>query len=464
MNPRILFATAELSPLSRVGGLAEATSGLVNGLRDIGADVLPVLPDYGDIVLDDEDSWPLPMPDWVGPTRARRGKAAGSGEVILVDFPGMSRPHPYVDPATGEGWPDNDYRFIAFSAAIAALTEQLQPDVLHLNDWHTASAVGFLASAPPTVLTIHTLGYQGVTDASWLARWPHESWRFAWYDVANPLVGAIRSADKIIAVSPSYAKEILVPETGMGMHEELTRRGDALIGIRNGIDTGAWNPATDPHLGQRYTFETVKEGKAAAKAQLLTAAGWPDDGTMLVAIVSRLVDQKGIDYAMALAPYLSGVPARVFLLGSGIPEITQLVNDVAAANSDRLYAIADRYDEPLAHQLFAGADAFLMPSRFEPCGLAQMQAMAYGTPTIATSVGGLLDTIVDVDADPKNGTGFLCSTNDVPGLVDSVHRASRSLKQASRRKAMQKRGMSIDWSWRKPAEKHLAVYQDLLSG
>ncbi len=460
MSPSILFATAELAPLARVGGLAEATSGLVRALRNMDVDITPVLPDYEGVVLENETTFDLPMPDWAGPARARAGSLEGIGELILVDFPGIARPHPYVDPTTGQGWPDNDQRFISFSAAVAAITRQLEPDILHLNDWHTASTIGFLDSPPPTVLTIHTLGYQGVTNAGWLQRWPYDSWRFAWFDVANPLVGAIRSVDKIIAVSPTYALESLQEETGMGMHDELSRRGDALVGIRNGIDTSVWNPNIDPHLPETYNVKTVKEGKATARRELLAQTGWADDGALLIAVVSRLVDQKGIDLAMALAPYLQTLPARIFVLGSGTPELTALVEEAAAAHPDRIHAVIG-YDEPLAHRLFAGADLFLMPSRFEPCGLAQMQAMAYGTPTIATRVGGLIDTIVDVDDNAKQGTGFLTRTNDVSGLVDAVHRAARAGKAPARKRAMQKRGMTADWSWTKPAEEHLALYNSL---
>ncbi len=460
---RVLFASAELAPLARVGGLAEAASGLVRALRDTEVDIIPVLPDYTGTHLADESSWDLPMPPWAGPTRARRGQADGVGDVILVDFPGIARPHPYVDPATNEPWPDNDSRFVTFAAAVAALTEQLDPDVLHLNDWHTSSSLGFLADAPPTVLTIHTLGYQGIADASWLSRWPIEPWRFAWYDVANPLVGAIRSADAIIAVSPNYAREILRPETGMGMHDELARRGDALVGIRNGIDTSVWNPHTDTTLPATYSFTTAKAGKKASRAALLERAGWTDDDRLLISVVSRLVDQKGMDLVAGLVPYLDGIGARIFLLGSGTPEITRDIRAAADARPDLFHAETDSYDEPLAHLLFAGADAFCMPSRFEPCGLAQMQAMAYGTPTIATAVGGLVDTIVDFDADPNNGTGFLTISNDLAGLVDATHRAARAIGSTSRRRAMQKRGMGADWSWQGPARQHIKLYERVQS-
>ena len=467
----ILFATAELRPLVRVGGLAEATAGLVKELQRIGTDVTVVLPDYGLVVMTDTefvetDSWELDVPDWAGPARARRGRADSFNDVVLIDRPGLNRPHPYVEPLTGEAWGDNDDRFWAFSAAIAAVTQDLQPDVLHLNDWHTAGAMGFLSAPPPTVLTIHTLGYQGVCGANWLSRVPHESWRFSWYDVANPLVGAIRSADKIIAVSPNYASEILTPEHGMGMHEELARRDGHLVGIRNGIDTGVWDPASDPHLPATYDVETLEVGKAAARTQLIRAvneagASWDDDGAFLMGVVTRLVDQKGVDHVAALAPYLEDMGARIVLLGSGLPELADLMQRTATAFCDRVAAVTDKFDEPLAHLIFGGSDLFLMPSRFEPCGLAQMQAMVYGTPPVATSVGGLVDTITDADTDLAFGTGFLARTNDLPGFVDAVHRGIRALRTPDRFERIAVQGMSQDWSWADPAQLHLDLYANL---
>lgn len=459
---RVLFASAELAPLARVGGLAEAASGLVKALRETDTDLTVVLPDYGDVQLTAETSWDLAVPEWAGPARARRGSAEGVGEVILIDRPGMARPHPYVEPGTGVGWPDNDHRFIGFSAAVAALCEELNPDVLHLNDWHTAATVGFLSSPPPTVLTIHTLGYQGVCDNQWLQRIPHESWRFAWYDSTNPLLGAIRSADKIIAVSPNYASEILSEEHGQGLHEELLRRGDALVGIRNGIDTSIWNPGTDQVLASTYTIDNFETGKVAARQALLDQFGWQESSAPILGVVSRLVDQKGVDLLAGLGPFLKHLPARLVLLGSGQAELAKLIADLAIEQPNRVGAVTDRYDEELAHRIFAGADLFLMPSRFEPCGLAQMQSMAYATPPIATPVGGLVDTIVDADDDRSGGTGFLAKTVDLAGFLDAVHRGVRAHRSTSRRRGIQRRGMQIDWSWDQPAQRHLEVYEQAI--
>ncbi len=473
-GPHILFASAELAPLVMVGGLALAASGLVKELLAQGTKLTVVLPDYGDAILRDsgfvEDyGWDLDVPAWCGPTRARRGSAPGFDDIILIDRPGMARPHPYVDPANGDAWPDNSDRFFAFSAAIAALCapeEQggLGPDVLHLNDWHTAATVGFSPSLPPTVLTIHTLGYQGVSDAWWMSRIPHQSWTFAWYDVANPLAAAIRSVDRIIAVSPNYAQEILTPEDGMGLDYELRQRGSALVGIRNGIDSSVWDPHTDSMLPRRYKFKSRTRGKSEARAALLERAGWSDNGAAVVGVVSRLVDQKGIDTLMGAVPYLAAMNARIIMLGSGLPGLADLVRRSQAAAPDVLFAELDAFDEPFAHLIFAGSDLFCMPSRFEPCGLAQMQAMAYGTPTVATAVGGLIDTISDADTDLAGGTGFLTTTNDLPGLVDALHRSVRAWLSDQRFSGIVERGMQTDWSWTAPSIRHIAIYEELAAG
>ncbi|MFW2382679.1 MAG: glycogen synthase [Acidimicrobiales bacterium] len=470
-EPHVLFASAELSPMISVGGLALATSGLVKELTAQGSKVTVVLPDYGALVegFEETSAWSLTVPDWCGPTLARRGTGPGLSDVILISRPGMERPHPYVDPGSGNAWADNTERFFAFSAAIAALCGSpdhggLGPDVLHLNDWHTAATVGFVAELPPTVLTIHTLGYQGVSDAWWMSRIPHRAWLFSWYDVANPLAAAIRTVDRIVAVSPNYAREILTPESGMGMDHELNSRGDALVGIRNGIDVGVWDPSVDPHLPRTYSPKTVVKGKAAAREALLERFSWEEDGATLIGVVSRLVDQKGIDLLMQTIPYLEGMNARLVLLGSGLQDLTNWVRTTAGLYPEQLAVELDAFDEPLAHLIFAGSDLFCMPSRFEPCGLAQMQAMAYGTPTVATAVGGLVDTIIDADADLGSGTGFLTRTNDLPGLVDALHRGLRAFGSTQRFNGIRRRGMKSDWSWTEPAHRHSELYDELVSG
>jgi starch synthase len=457
---RILFATAELAPLARVGGLAEAASGLVAALRRAGITVDLVVPDYGDVELSEEEPRPISIPMWAQPASARRGKAPGVGDVTLVNVPGIARPHPYVD-ERGEGWPDNDYRFFAFAAAVAGIAGTGQHDIIHLNDWHTGAALAFMADHPPTAFTIHTLGYQGWAGAEWLRRLEHNFAAYECFGGVNPLAGAVQVADRVIAVSPNYAAEIRRPEHGMGLDWHLSQLGDRLVGIRNGIDISVWSPETDAEIPANYSVADLG-AKDESRRALLAAAGWDDDGTPIAGMVTRLVDQKGIDLALEAARFAAGIPFRLVLLGSGQQWLADWANWAAATWPDSVF-FDNSYNQPLAHKIFAGSDLLLMPSRFEPCGLAQMQAMAYGTIPVVTDVGGLHDTVIDADADRKNGTGFLAAAVSPAGLVDALHRAVRAWRHKQRRRAIQQRGMSRDWSWTQPAEQHIELYREMLA-
>ena len=461
---RILFATAELSPLVRVGGLAEASAGLVRQLREDGETVEVVLPDYSGVALADEEVFGLPVPSWAGGTaQFRRGTHAAAGPVTLVGTAGIARPNPYVD-ADGHGWPDNDVRFFGFAAAVAALAAAERPDVLHLNDWHTAPTLAFLADAPPTVFTIHTLGHQGVVAAEWIGQLPHHAGAYEGFAITNPMLGAIRLADRVVAVSPTYAREIVTPEHGMGLDGELAARGTALVGIRNGIDAIEWNPAGDPHLAASYDATTVVAGKRACRAALLDWAGFAGppvaDDEPVIGAVTRLVHQKGIDLLLESVPFLHHMGARMVVIGAGDDGLADGLRYMAGVHPDRLVFV-DGYHHDLAHQVFGGADLFAMPSRFEPCGLAQMQAMAYGTLPIVTDVGGLHDTVVDADAVPERGSGIAAHVPSAAAVTDALWRGVRLWRDEPRRRAAQHRGMADDWSWRTPAREHVELYRSI---
>ncbi len=456
---QVLFATAELSPVARVGGLAEAASGLVRALRLAGTTVDVVMPDYEGIDLADEEILDVVTPEWVGPCSARTGLHPTAGRLILVDVPGMKRPHPYVDD-TGQGWPDNDRRFMAFSAVVAALVDRTQPDVVHLNDWHTSAALGMMTDRPPVVLTIHTLGYQGVTGPEWMEHLHVGRENFEWYGDTNPLAGAVNLTDRLIAVSPNYAKEIVQPESGMGLDERLLARGGDLIGIRNGIDNDTWNPSVDPLIPTKFSLSSM-DGRDECRAALRSRSGWPMDTTPVIGVVSRLVDQKGIDLLLEAVRFLPTMSARLLVLGAGDAAVASRLREAADTTPSHVW-FHDGYDEELAHWIFAGSDLFAMPSRFEPCGLAQMQAMAYGSIPIVTEVGGLVDTVLDADQHRTTGTGFTTAV-DVPSLVDGLHRAVRAWRHGTRRKSIQRRGMEIDWSWTDPAGHHLDIYRQVIA-
>jgi starch synthase len=465
---RIVFASAELAPIVRVGGLAEVASGLVKALREAGHEVELVLPDYQPeaLALEDEQIEHLRVPSWVGWANVRRGVHLEVGPLTLIQAPDIARPGTYGDPDSGIPYYDNDRRFFHFSAAIAELIRVTSPDVVHLNDWHTAPVAAMFGAAerPPMVVSIHNLAYQGWCDVGW-AEVLHSDYQHAY--VVNgscvPLVGALATVDKIVAVSPTYAEEILTPELGCGVHELLAQRAadGALSGIRNGIDVADWSPIHDSALPFSYSVRSMT-GKPKCRADLRTELGLDVEATgPTLAMITRLVDQKGVDLVAALGPYLVGFDAQLVVLGSGDATLAAQLRDLAEALPERV-AFVRAYDAALSHRITAGADLYLMPSRFEPCGLAQMQAMAYGTLPVVSDVGGLHDTVIDLDSDPENGTGIRMSTNDLAGLVDAVHRGIRAWSDTKQRKAAQRRGMTTDWSWAQPAAEYAALYESMI--
>ena len=457
---KVLFASAEFAPLARVGGLAAAAAGLVAELRRQGVDVEVAVPDYFATPMRDQTVVALDVPEWAGPASARRGTLDGVGRITLIDAHGIAKSHPYLQP-DGLGWPDNDRRFMAYSAALAALAELAAPDVLHLNDWHTCAALGHMADLPPTMLTIHTLGYQGRTNPGWLKTFPHHATAFEQWGDCNPLLGGIRLADVVVAVSPNYAAEITTPNGGFGLDGPLRDKGDRLVGILNGIDTEAWDPETDPHLTKPYSSTDVA-AKSVMRGDLLERFELTDGGGPLLTMVTRLADQKGVDLLMPMTPFLRRLGATLVVLGDGEQWLADALTAAAEAHPKQV-AFVRGYDESLAHQLFAGADVFTMPSRFEPCGLAQMQAMRYGTLPLVTDVGGLHDTVIDVDDAPGRGTGVVVRDATPVALMDGLHRIVRAHSLPRRRAAMQRRGMSVDWSWKRPAARHIDWYRQLMS-
>ncbi len=457
---RVLFATAELAPLVKVGGLADFSSGLVGALRSNGVDVDIVLPDYGDLpFVPADDRQQLRTPEWASPATVRRGTLGGV-EVSLVAVPGMARPHLYLD-GDGQGWPDNERRFLAFSMAVAAWVTITSPDVIHLNDWHTGATLGFLDDPPPSVLTIHNLAYQGTTGGEWLEWFVRRPDAYHRGGDTNPLAGAITLADRVITVSPTFAAESLQPETGFGLDELLEARGEAFTGILNGIDTGFWNPATDPHLDQHYDIESFDRKRELCRG-LVAELGWAPSEEPLIGMVTRLTDQKGVDLALEATSILDDVGARMVLLGSGERSLANAARLVASESGDR-FTFRDGYDEGLAHRIFGGSDLYLMPSRFEPSGLTQMQAMRYGSIPVVTDVGGLHDTVTDADRVPTEGTGFVADEVSGPAVRDALERAVAGWRTPSRRTEIIRRGMSRDWSWDAPADLYNEVYREIMS-
>ncbi len=450
----VLFATAELAPIAAVGGLAQAAAGLVHELSTQGVDVEVVLPDYARLRLDREERVVLDVPTWAAPAVARRGIHSGSGPLTLLSTPGIERPHPYVD-ERGVGWPDNDARFLAFSEAVGALARMRQPDVVHLNDWHTAGAAAS-AVGTPVVLSIHNLAYQGQTGTEWIDRLGPRGAAYRWNGACNPLAGGITLADVVVVVSPTYREEVLRPETGNGLDPLLRARSDRLVGIRNGIDTETWNPLRDPHLPRRFGPDDIAP-KRLARDAARARFGLPERPGALAVAVTRLVEQKGIDLLLPLAAELDELPLQLAILGSGDAAIASALRDAAARHPATL-AFVEGYDDPLSHLLLGGGDLLVMPSRFEPCGLTQMQAMRYGTLPVVTDVGGLHDTVTDLGESPGRGTGWRAPEATSAAVLETLRRAIRDWADSDLRRAAQLRGMTADWSWAEPARRHVGLY------
>ncbi len=433
------------------------------------------MPDYGTIELVDPTELPvLGLPDWAPRMVARRGWVPGVGELTLLRFPGSCRPSPYNNPTTGEAWPDTTEMFFTFSAGVAALADDgvhtsaevsdsgpVGPyDVAHCNDWHTGAALAMLPEDVGSILTIHNLAYQGQAEPWWESRFGHKGATYRQYGQFNPLAGAVTLADRVVMVSEAYASEVVVEAGGCGLHNRLMERRSDLSGIRNGIDLGLWNPADDPLLPFGFDRDDLS-GKELCRKELLRMAGLEAERGPVIGMVARMVHQKGIDLALDVVPFLDSMPARFVLTGSGSPSLTAMADEVARDYPD-VFSFIPGYDEEFAHLVVAGSDLFMVPSRFEPCGLTQMQAMTCGTIPVVTNVGGLRDTVRDTDQNPRSGTGFVAHEPTSLGLIDAVHRASRGWSNSRRRGAVQRRGMTADWSWAKPAGRYVELYRQIV--
>ena len=458
----MLFATAEYEPVVKVGGLGEAGRGLVHGLRQLGIDVQVVVPDYGNLpVIPQGGERALAVPEWAGATAARQVITESGEELTAVRAPAIERPHPYNEPTSGQAWVDNDRRFFAFSAAVAALADETSPDVVHLNDWHTALVPALFQHRQPTVLTMHNAIYQGAADSGWVNALRNNHADYLDGDSLNPLAGAVSVCDRVIAVSEGYAEDLRRGSV-TNLMSRCRQRGANLLGIRNGIDTRYWDPAHNPHLPSAFDSKDLS-GKEICRKELVRRTTLNDDDQPIIAVVSRLVEQKGIDIALGLVPFLESLGAKLVIIGDGEVDLVAWAARTAGTHPGRVHFFG-KYSDATAALVMAGADLLLVPSRFEPCGLTQMQAMRFATIPIVTAVGGLADTVIDVDQHPDRGNGFVAASADRLNVLDATHRAVRWLGDDRRRRALQRRGMQSDWSWGPQAKRYADVYEELVVG
>ena len=440
------MVASEAAPFAKTGGLADVLMALPRALVRLGHAVDVILPRY-------------------------RGVSEGDSvtshgvRTLFVDHPAyFDRDHLY-GPGGGD-YPDNAARFAFLSRAALAWAGQASPsyDLIHAHDWQ-AGLIPVLHRGP-VVFTIHNLAYQGLFDAEWLPRiglgdelLNVDALEF-WGRISF-LKGGIVFGRVVTTVSPRYAEEIQTREFGFGFDGILRSRGTDLVGILNGIDYDEWNPATDRYVGAPYDAAHL-EGKRVAKRQLLDTLGLPsgerDLDRPVVGMVSRLVDQKGFDLIAQSTDDLLRMDAAYVLLGSGERRYEALWQSLAAAHPDRI-AVRIGFNEALAHQIEAGADLFLMPSRFEPCGLNQMYSLRYGTVPVVRAVGGLFDTVQDVDFSTGTGTGFSFRPYTPAALVDTLRQAIRTYHDRDVWRRIQAAGMALDLSWDTSARRYVEVYE-----
>jgi len=480
---KILFVASEAHPLMKTGGLGDVVGSLPQALRALGDDVRLLMPGYHDALAraaNLKSVAEFTLPPLSTPVRLLETLLPGTRiKTWLIDFPpAYDRPgHPYLN-AHGLDWHDNASRFTLLARVAIAVTQGIprlrwKPEIVHCHDWQSALVPALLSledASPPTVFTIHNLAYQGLFPYATFATLglPASLWSFSALEFHGQLSfikGGIAFADRVTTVSPTYAQEIQTPEFGYGLDGLLRYRAPVLRGILNGIDTRTWNPARDELLSTRYSPARVAAGKQANKAALQTELGLAVSGEApLAGVVSRQVEQKGTDLILEAMPFLLEQGMQFAIIGTGESRFEQALREQAHANPQQVAAIIG-YDEGLAHRIIAGSDLFLVPSRFEPCGLTQLYCLRYGTIPVVRRTGGLADTVVDATGETlANGsaTGVTFDAANSAALVHAVNRGVGLYRQRRVWQALRRQGMKQDFSWRHSAETYQALYDELL--
>ena len=487
MTPRgikILFVTSELYPLIKTGGLADVSASLPAALRAQGMDARILMPGYSSVLAQ------LPFARKVGlisdvsayfPDCVLRSARSRDGDLplLLLDCPTLydHESGPYQD-RSGIDLPQNYMRFgmLGYVAALLAGDNSplsWRPDIVHCNDWQSGLAPAYLHFAagkkPPSIVTIHNLAFQGIFPPEvlpWLGL-PQQNFQMnglEYYGNLSFLKAGLFYADRITTVSPTYAAEIQHEPLGMGFQGLLTSRREHLRGILNGIDEVAWNPATDPHLPAHYSADDISN-KRVNKAALQRHMGLTvNEKSPLLGVVSRLTQQKGIDMIVAIVPELVARGCQLAILGSGEAAHENALLKFSQQFPGRV-AVKIGFDEKLSHLITAGIDMFLMPSRFEPCGLNQMYSQRYGSPPVVTATGGLADTVTDCNPETiqsATATGIVFDDMSSAGLLAAIDRALAYFGDAADWSTLQRNGMQRDFSWKKSAEQYRQLYRSLL--
>ncbi len=475
---KILFVTSEAHPLIKTGGLADVSGSLPKALAELGEDVRIIMPNYQSIKTTEEVRYLSTVHVNNYAVNILETRLPGTSVIVwLVDapeffnFPG----NPYVD-AQGKPWANSAERFALFCRIVVEVAMNRswldwKPDVVHCNDWQSGLVPALLSlehSRPATVFTLHNMAYQGLFPSkTYLSlNLPGQLWHpygIEFHDMLSFLKGGLVYSDRITTVSPTYAKEIQTAEFGYGLEGLLSYRKDFLTGIINGIDADQWNPETDANISQTFNRQTIHK-KGLNKTALQEKLSLPVNKNIPVfALISRLVEQKGIDLILECLPEMLTHPLQFVLLGSGNKGFEQRLYNFSESHPDKI-SITIGYDEALAHLIEAGADIFLMPSRFEPCGLNQIYSQRYGTIPIVRNTGGLADTVVDTvpeTLDNNTATGIVFDEASPGALMEAIKRSLVLYHHPKTWKKLQTNGMKKDYSWSKSAEQYMALYSHL---
>jgi starch synthase len=477
---KVLHVAAEVFPLVKTGGLADVVAALPVAQAEAGADVRLLLPGLPAVLESVQGArLVIDIGAHFGALRVRLLLARMPGSklpVYVVDAPYLYKRggSPYQD-SLGEEWPDNLQRFALLGWVAAHLAAddadpQWVPDVVHAHDWHAAMACAYIAEHAPTqaasIYTVHNLAFQGL--------FPMQDWSLLgvatrllspagleYHGQLSFMKAGLKFAHRVTTVSPNYAREIATHEFGCGLDGVVRERGSEVLGILNGIDTEIWNPATDPALATRYDAGRL-QGKHDCKRALQAELGLqPDEGALLLTVISRLTSQKGLDLVLAAMPELVAAGVQFAIQGTGEPALEAAFRMAQQAHPGRVQ-VHIGYDEGRAHRLVAGADVIAVPSRFEPCGLTQMYGLRYGTLPLVRRVGGLADTVTD--ADPASvaagrATGFVFEAALPSAFERCVRRALASFQDRTQWQRLMRSAMAQELGWAGPARDYLALYQ-----
>jgi starch synthase len=477
-RPRVLSVASEVFPLVKTGGLADVAGALPPALAAEGVEVRTLLPGYREVLAglrraETVHRWPSLLGQ---PARLLAARAS-SLDVLVLDAPALfdRAGNPYVDPR-GADWPDNALRFAALARAAADLgrgaLKGYAPDIVHAHDWQAGLAPAYLhydgGPRPRTVMTVHNLAFQGQFPKELLGELglPPQAWSLdgvEYYGTVGFLKAGLALADQLTTVSPRYAMEIRTPEFGMGLDGVLRARAAVLTGILNGIDTAYWDPATDGHLAATFDAKRL-DARAGNKVALQARLGLePRSDALVFGVVSRLTWQKGMDVLLEAVRDLVALGGQLALIGSGEAALETGFREAAAAYPGRVGVLLG-FDEAAAHLVQAGADALLVPSRFEPCGLTQLCALRYGALPVVARVGGLADTVIDANemalvSSAGNGLQFSPVTRDA--LVLTLERALALWRDPPTWRRLQQHAMAAEVGWQRPARQYAALYRQL---